>query len=81
MFRLKRTYVYTMNLNFLMFIEVSTILSHKQSVHERLWGSFTLYAIPCSLHFDKHMTNKIHSLMGTAACLTVPFLQGGEPAS
>ena len=60
-----------MNLIFLMFIEVVTILGRVQSettlgrvqrLNETLRGSVTLHATQCSLHFDKPQKNEIHSL-------------------
>ena len=45
-------------------------MGREQSLHEPLWGSFTLHGTQCSLHFDKPQKNEIPSLNTHFICFT-----------
>ena len=54
-----------MNLIFLMFIDVLTSMGclAKYMYTLPIWGSFTLQATQCSLHFDNSRKNEIYSIV------------------
>ena len=45
------------------FSDVYRNINYIGSLTKFTWGSFTLHAAQCRLHFDKHQKNEIYSLI------------------